>query len=99
MKVLILSLVVPLILSFFKPLKIYSNVKALVMTIGAVLLVYGGWDVYAVYRRHWDFSPEGVWNLRIINLPIEEALFFVIIPFCCIFTWEALNYLLARKKK
>jgi len=43
-------------------------------------------------------SDSGVWRLRIINLPLEEILFFPVITFCCIFTWEALKYLKHRIK-
>jgi hypothetical protein len=27
----------------------------------------------------------------LFNLPLEEVLFFVVIPFCCIFSWKALH--------
>jgi len=89
---------VPFILSFWPPLKFYRNLRSLVISISLIVAIYGAWDVFATYRGHWYFNPEGVWGFRIINLPLEEVLFFVVIPFCCIFTWEALKYLKARLK-
>jgi hypothetical protein len=37
-------------------------------------------------------------DMRILNCP-EEVLFFVVIPFCCIFTWEPSFYLLKAKRE
>ncbi len=91
--VLLFSLSVPLALSFWPPLRFYKNIKALFFTLMIILFFYGGWDVCAVFRGHWNFNSNAVWGLRFINLPLEEVLFFVVIPFCCIFTWEALKYI------
>jgi lycopene cyclase domain-containing protein len=96
MMVLIFSLAVPLGLSFWPGLGFYRHLKPLLFSLGLIVLVFGSWDVLATYRGHWYFAPQAVWPVRIINLPLEELLFFVVIPFCCIFTWEALNYLRQR---
>jgi len=94
--ILICSGIIPLILSLWPPLGIYRHWKALVVSLGSVIAVFGTWDIYAVSRGHWFFDPDGVFPFRFINLPLEEALFFVVIPFCCIFTWEAVIYLTKR---
>lgn len=96
MLVLLFSGAVPCVLSFWPRLRLYRNLPALLWSIAIVLLVFGGWDVYATWRGHWYFAPNSVWSFRIINLPLEEVLFFVVIPFCCIFTWEALQYIKRR---
>lgn len=96
MLVLVISGVVPLVVSFYPPLHFYRHVRALLLTIAMIVLIFGLWDVYATWRGHWRFDPAAVWHARIINLPLEEVLFFVVIPFCCIFTWEIINYI--RKK-
>lgn len=98
MLILIVSGIVPLILSFWPPLKFYRNLKGLALSLGLILLIFGGWDVWATYRGHWYFNSRGVWPFKIINLPLEEVLFFLVIPFCCIFTWEAINYIKGRLK-
>lgn len=92
MLVLFLSGIVPLVASFYPPLKFYKNTRALLLSIAIILVIFGMWDVYATYRGHWQFDPAAVWKVRIINLPLEEVLFFVVIPFCSIFTWEIFNY-------
>ena len=45
------------------------------------------WDAL-VTGAHWHFNPEYVSGIKIINLPIEEILFFITVPFACLFTWE-----------
>ncbi|MCF7908285.1 MAG: lycopene cyclase domain-containing protein [Candidatus Omnitrophica bacterium] len=93
LKVLILSVLVPFACSFYRPLRFYENLKALLVSVGLVVLIFGAWDILATARGHWHFNPQGVGSLKIINLPLEEVLFFIVIPFCCIFTWEAINYI------
>jgi len=98
MLVLVLAGIVPFILSFWPPFKIWRHARALFLSIAVVVIVFGGWDVFAAWRGHWGFAPDAVWKARAINLPLEEVLFFVVIPFCCIFTWETLKYILEIKK-
>lgn len=45
------------------------------------------WDALVV-GRHWWFNPAYVLPARFFGLPIEEYLFFCIVPLACIFTWE-----------
>lgn len=98
MTVLILSGLLPFVLSFWPPLKFYRNIRSLFISIIFIVIIFGGWDMFATYRGHWYFNPQAVWSFRIVNLPLEEVLFFVVIPFCCIFTWEALKFIKARIK-
>jgi len=91
--VLLLSVIVPFLLSFWPPLKFYRNLRSLLLSILTIVIIFGAWDVFATWRGHWYFNSGMVWPLRLANLPLEEWLFFVVIPFCCIFTWEVVKYL------
>jgi len=73
--VLVLSAAVPLFLSFYPKLKFYKHFSSLIYSIGLILLIFGAWDVFATQRGHWSFNSAKVWNIRIINLPLEEVLF------------------------
>ena len=98
MRLLLLAGFIPFVLSFYPPLRIYRHFHALERSILLILFIFGGWDVFATWRGHWNFDPESVWPFRIFNLPVEEVLFFMIIPFCCIFTWEVINFLRKAKR-
>lgn len=93
MKVLVLSGIIPLVVSFWPPLGFWRHGRALSVAQAIVLFLFGGWDVWATHRGHWSFAPDQVARPRILGLPIEEVLFFVVITFCCLFTWEALLFL------
>lgn len=96
--VLLISLVLPLALSFYRGLHFYRHWPALLCSITAVTLSFGLWDVVAVYRGHWHFDEQAIMGARILNLPFEEILFFIVIPFCCIFSWETVLFLKGRMR-
>ena len=96
--VLLIAGAVPFALSFWPPLRFYKNMKALLLSLLSVVVVFGAWDVFATWRGHWHFEESGVWGINIINLPLEEWLFFIVIPFCCVFTWEAMKYIRGKLK-
>ena len=98
MMVLILSGIFPLLFSFYPALRFWRNSKALIFTLIIVVIIFGGWDVFAARRGHWYFNPQGIIGMKILNLPVEEWLFFIVIPFCCIFTWEALKFIKEKSK-
>lgn len=60
--------------------------------VGAAVLVgalpFVTWDAL-VAGRHWWFNDRYVLGPRIAGLPFEEVLFFVSVPFACLFTWQS----------
>jgi len=60
------------------PLKFWRNWRALFLSLGLIVCIYGAWDIFATFRGHWYFNPDGVWDFRLINLPLEEVLFFIV---------------------
>ncbi|MGH9062996.1 MAG: lycopene cyclase domain-containing protein [Acidimicrobiales bacterium] len=56
---------------------------------------FGAWDVVAIGRGHWSFNPRTTtgWCLR-GRLPVEEVVFFVVVPTCALLTLEAVRRLL-----
>lgn len=51
------------------------------------LIPYIIWDA-SVNGRHWWFSDRFTLGVRLAGLPIEEWLFFLSVPFACLFIWE-----------
>jgi len=88
----------PLAFSFSKKLGFYKDTKRLVLSILLPMIIFIAWDVAATYRGHWSFNKEYISGLYIFNLPVEEILFFVVIPFAGLFTWEVVKYFSGQKK-
>ena len=88
----------PLILSADRKLGIYTNRLALAATLITVCIPYWIWDVIATERGHWSFHPERTLGAVILGMPIEEWLFFPVLVFVSVFTWESTKYFLGRKQ-
>ena len=52
------------------------------------------WDAYAISQGHWFFDPKQVTGIYgPFNIPIEEILFFLIIPMAVLMTLEGVSRL------
>ena len=94
--VLLYSGFVPFCASFIPWFRIWQRLNALACTLGGITVIFGLWDYAAVMRDHWYFNPEAVGPIRFMRLPLEEILFFIVIPFCCIVTWESVLFVSKR---
>ena len=71
--------------------RVYARWRRLGLTLLPVLAVFIAWDVLAIRAGHWDYDPEQVTGISLGGLPLEELLFFVVIPICAILTLEAVR--------
>lgn len=74
--------------------RVYRRPRRWLLTLLPVVVVFGGWDVYATARGHWTFDPRQTLGIAVGNLPLEELLFFVVIPTCSLLTYEAVRRVL-----
>ena len=89
---LLVCLFVPLGLTLFHPeLQIRKNIKPALLAILITCIPFLAWDVVATYIGHWSFNPAFITGFYIYNLPIEEVLFFVVIPFSCLTIWAEIK--------
>jgi lycopene cyclase domain-containing protein len=82
----------PFFLSFHKSVAFYKNFKPLAAGILLMSAVYLPWDILFTHWGIWNFNPKYTMQSRWFLLPIEEWLFFVAVPFACVFTFECLRY-------
>lgn len=71
--------------------RVYARPRRLLLTLAPVVAVFVTWDVLAIRARHWSFDPDQVTGLRFGDLPLEELLFFLVIPCCALLTFEAVK--------
>lgn len=79
-------------LSFDKRVQYYRSWRALLPAILIVGTIFIVWDVYFTYAGVWGFNEDYLSGYFLFHLPVEEWLFFVTVPFACIFIYECLNY-------
>lgn len=87
---LLSSILVPLTLSFDKKLQFYKQWKYLFPSLLLVALFYIAFDIYFTKLGVWGFNPRYHSTIVFLKLPIEEWLFFIIIPYASIFLHEAI---------
>ena len=71
--------------------RVYARWRRLLLTLAPVLVVFLVWDVLAIRAGHWSYDPEQVTGVSFGPLPLEELLFFVVIPICAVLTLEAVR--------
>jgi lycopene beta-cyclase len=74
--------------------RVYARWRRLLLTLLPVLAVFLTWDALAV--RAGDWSYRHLTGLRVGNLPVEELVFFVVVPVCSLLTFEAIRQVVPR---
>ena len=99
---LVTSVAVPLLLSFDKKLRFWQQWKYLFPAIIAVAVFYIFFDILLTDKGVWGFNPAYHSSIILLHLPLEEWLFFIVIPYASIFLHDALvlyfpNFKLSEK--
>lgn len=89
--VLLASISLPFILSFDKKVHFYTHWKSLFPAIIVVGLAFAFWDIQFTKMGVWGFNRDYVQGVYLFNLPIEEVLFFVLVPYASVFIYAVLK--------
>jgi len=95
---LFLSLLGPLLLSFDKKVHYYKRWKFLFPAILRAAVLFILWDIIFTRTAIWGFSEKYIVGWQIWHLPVEEWLFFLIIPFNCLFIFDVIVFYFPRLK-
>jgi lycopene cyclase domain-containing protein len=93
------SLMVPLALSFEHEVQYYKKWKYLFPAILLTAIPFIVWDIIFEKKGIWSFNPDFLTGYYILNLPVEEWLFFIVVPFSCTFIYEVLKVKIPRYEK
>jgi lycopene cyclase domain-containing protein len=69
--------------------------RRLLLTLAPVVAVFALWDVAAIAAGHWSFDPAQTTGVLLPGgLPLDELLFFVVVPICAVLGFEAVRKVL-----
>lgn len=72
--------------------RVYARWRRLLLSLAPVLVLFVVWDLYAIAAGHWTFDPERTTGVVFWGgLPLDEVLFFVVIPIASVLTLEAVR--------
>lgn len=72
--------------------RVYSKWRRLLLSIIPVVLIFSMWDLYAIAHGHWSFDWAHVTGVVFPGgLPLDEVLFFIVVPIAAILTLEAVR--------
>lgn len=92
----LLTVSFPLVRSFENRVQYYKKWYALFPSIiltGAFFLI---WDHWFTVIGVWEFNPRYILGIYFFELPLEEWLFFLTVPFACVFIHEVLKYFVPK---
>lgn len=75
--------------------RVYRRWRRLALTLLPILAVFLTWDALSIHAGFWSFRH--LTGLRIGDLPIEEIVFFFVIPICSLLTFEAVRQVGAKR--
>ncbi len=95
-----LCLAITLPLEFLFGARVWRRPRRLLAALVPTVAIFTVWDFVAVARDHWTYNPRYVtgWELP-FDLPVEELVFFVVIPICSLLTYEAVRRVIIGKER
>jgi lycopene cyclase domain-containing protein len=79
-------------LEIFLKVGVLRRLKRAVLSIIPTAIIFLVWDYYAVVSGHWWFDKEqvvGIFGPK--GIPLEEFLFFIVVPLASLLTIEAVR--------
>ena len=74
---------------------VYRQPLRLLKSVGPVALIFVIWDAIAIAGHVWTYNPRYITGLHLpFAVPIEEVLFFIVIPICGLLTYSAVSTIL-----
>jgi len=89
-------LAITLPLEFVLRARVYRRPGLLVTALVPIVVVFSVWDLVGIWRDHWSYNQAYVTGLDLPGgMPIEELVFFVVVPICGLLTYEAVGWVLS----
>lgn len=84
-------LAITLPLEFVFRARVYRRALTALRSMVVMVIAFIAWDLLGIVRGHWSYNPAYVTGWRIGLVPIEEIVFFLVIPWCALLTYESVG--------
>jgi lycopene cyclase domain-containing protein len=71
--------------------RVYRRWRRLLLAVAPTVVIFVGWDLAAIAAGHWTFDERRMTGVRFGPLPLEELLFFAVVPIAAILAFEAVR--------
>jgi len=79
---------------------VYRQPRRLARAVVPVAVPFLVWDAVAIAARVWTYNDEYITGIHIpFGVPVEEVLFFLVIPVCALLTYNAVTAILDRSRR
>lgn len=85
------TIIIPFLFSFHPKIKFYKSFGSFFLSAILVGAVFVTWDSIFTHLGVWNFNADYLVGIYLFKLPLEELLFFICIPFSCVFTYFCLD--------
>lgn len=86
-------------LEFLLRARVYRRPLRLLLAMLPMLVVFVAWDILGIVRGHWTYSERFTTGIMLGIMPLEELLFFIVVPICGLLTYEGVGYVLRRMRE
>ncbi|UIJ35825.1 lycopene cyclase domain-containing protein [Allobranchiibius sp. GilTou73] len=89
--ILLGCVVLTLPLEFVIGARVWRRPARAALAIAPPALIFIGWDLIGVARGWWTYGARYLVGVHLGSLPLEEVLFFLVVPLCALLTFEAVG--------
>ena len=88
-------LLITLPLEFVFRARVWRRPRRLVLALLPMLVLFIAWDVLGIVRGHWTYSERYTTGILFpLEVPLEEVVFFLVVPICGLLTYESVGTVL-----
>jgi lycopene cyclase domain-containing protein len=71
---------------------VYARWRRFLLAVLPEFVAFVVWVLYAIAQGHWHYNRDLLLGIRLPGgIPVEEVLFFVVVPLCSVLAFEAVR--------